>query len=594
MASIILSTVGNMILPGIGGIVGSYVGSAIDRAIFSPKIKSYGPRLSDLTVQTSTEGATLPILFGTMRFAGNVIWSTGLTENATEEEQGGMSGGGSSYTTYSYTTDAAVAICEGVITGIRRIWADSKLIYDVSETASVDTLVSSSSIAKSIRIYTGTEDQLEDPLIQAVEGSVPAYRGTAYIVVEDLNLADFGNRLPNFTFEVVKGGTFNGSLANTTLYNDIASRLLYNRNATYVDNSGVYIWTWISTSIITIDLIRLNGSIIRYKTINIGTPEMSGPWWLTGGQSYICRGYSDINATAIPIIDGTNYGIGIIKEDGSYTKIFSNSNSSIGSAYAYVIKNGYIYFTCGYGLTTKLYRCNINGTNLIQITIPGTLASITWIGTSTKYIYILVSVSNNARIDYFDIDTLNYIASFSTTNSYLIANFATVLDNDYIIYTETGSNIVSHNFMTGIKNTIVPTQPYNLNAGADFYHYIFLLSSNNILNYWYNNYSIAVGLKTFKLNLLSKGTQTLQQVCEEITAKSGLSSTKYDYSSLSAININGYIIGRVSTIRSTLEPLMSSYSFELLEEDNKIVAKKLSNNSIQQALVKDNLGSEQI
>ncbi len=194
------------------GVAATYVGSAIDRAIFGTSQKSYGPRLSDLTVQTSTEGATLPILFGTMRFAGNVIWSTGLTENATEEEQGGMSGGGSSYTTYSYTTDAAVAICEGVITGIRRIWADSKLIYDVSETASVDTLVSSSSIAKSIRIYTGTEDQLEDPLIQAVEGSAPAYRGTAYIVVEDLNLADFGNRLPNFTFEVVKSGTIDNEL----------------------------------------------------------------------------------------------------------------------------------------------------------------------------------------------------------------------------------------------------------------------------------------------------------------------------------------------------------------------------------------------
>ena len=169
-----------------------------------------GPRLTDLTVQTSTDGAPLPIVYGTVRIAGNVIWSTGLEETAISHDVGGGSGlgGGGSYTTYSYKTDAAVAICEGIITGIRKIWAGPKLIYDISSSAQISSLIGSVSQTDSIKIYTGTETQEVDPLIESIEGvdSTPAYKGIAYIVFENLQLEDFGNALPNFTFEVVKAG----------------------------------------------------------------------------------------------------------------------------------------------------------------------------------------------------------------------------------------------------------------------------------------------------------------------------------------------------------------------------------------------------
>ncbi len=56
-------------------------------------------------------------------------------------------------------------------------------------------------------IDTGTQDQLPDPKIEAVQGigAVPAYRGTAYVVIEDLQLEAFGNRVPQFSFEVIQG-----------------------------------------------------------------------------------------------------------------------------------------------------------------------------------------------------------------------------------------------------------------------------------------------------------------------------------------------------------------------------------------------------
>ena len=50
--------------------------------------------------------------------------------------------------------------------------------------------------------------------MDAVEGAghVPAYRGTAYVVIEDLDLGGFGNRIPQLTFEVIRAG-LDGGLA---------------------------------------------------------------------------------------------------------------------------------------------------------------------------------------------------------------------------------------------------------------------------------------------------------------------------------------------------------------------------------------------
>lgn len=58
-----------------------------------------------------------------------------------------------------------------------------------------------------INVYTGTESQEPDDIMEAEEGvgMVPAYRGVCYFVIDDLQLADFGNTLPTFKVEVQSG-----------------------------------------------------------------------------------------------------------------------------------------------------------------------------------------------------------------------------------------------------------------------------------------------------------------------------------------------------------------------------------------------------
>ena len=207
MASIVLSAVGNSIVPGIGGMLGSPIGGFIDQAIFAKDQKLpdkvIGSTLNELQVQASTYGKMLPIIYGRQRLAGNIIWAQDIKEVEVRETttQSGGKGGGSgsvSQTTvrYEYYATIAVAVCEGRIDRIDKVWADAK-------TLTAKELQESSG---KYNVHLGTETQTADDIIESYEGSgnVPAYRGLAYVVIEDLPLAPYGNRIPNLTFEIVR------------------------------------------------------------------------------------------------------------------------------------------------------------------------------------------------------------------------------------------------------------------------------------------------------------------------------------------------------------------------------------------------------
>jgi hypothetical protein len=181
----------------IGGFVGSTIGSVVDSWIISslaPTQRIEGPRLDSLRITASTEGAVIPRVYGRMRMGGNVIWATDFREETKTTTQGGGKGGGGGKvktTEYLYYASFAVALCEGPITGIGRIWADGKPM-DLS--------------GVTWRWYPGDEAQSADPFIAAKMGgaNTPAYRGTAYVVFEELPLSTFGNRLPQLSFEVFR------------------------------------------------------------------------------------------------------------------------------------------------------------------------------------------------------------------------------------------------------------------------------------------------------------------------------------------------------------------------------------------------------
>ncbi len=191
---------------GLGWQAGWLAGSAIGSLLFPARgqnITTEGPRLGDLTISSSAYGASIPIGYGTLRMAGNMIWSSGIREqqNVTRTRSGGKGGGAPTQTSVSYAYFASFALSfgEAPAEDVLRIWADGKLIYDRTG--------SSPDVARAnlrFRFHAGSETQLPDPLIEAHVGAgrAPAHRGLCVIVFEDLALADYGNRIPNITAEI--------------------------------------------------------------------------------------------------------------------------------------------------------------------------------------------------------------------------------------------------------------------------------------------------------------------------------------------------------------------------------------------------------
>ena len=202
MATLVLGTVGSAIgghfLGAAGAAIGYTAMASIGGMIQQPKLPtrhSHGVRLSDLHIQSSSYGKVISEIYGTCRVAGNIIWSLPIKEDENVIRQNVRVGKGrkrnvSEHREYSYYATFAIALCKGEIQSIDRVWADCDEI-------------SLTSIEK-YRLYRGGEEQMPDSLMEAVMGArcVPAYRGLAYIVIEDFPITTYGNRIPNFTFEV--------------------------------------------------------------------------------------------------------------------------------------------------------------------------------------------------------------------------------------------------------------------------------------------------------------------------------------------------------------------------------------------------------
>ncbi|RCL83950.1 glycoside hydrolase TIM-barrel-like domain-containing protein [Hyphomonas sp.] len=165
---------------------GRYLRSGDDSGLSRLDVKAQeGPRVKSLPVMEAREGAGLPSVYGRMRVGGQVIWAARFKETKTTRRA--SSKGGPKVTEYDYSVSFAVALGEGPILGVRRAWANGEA-FDLSGVVH--------------RVYPGDETQEPDPLIEMIEGEAPAYRGTAYIVFEDLPLEAFGNRLPQLSVEV--------------------------------------------------------------------------------------------------------------------------------------------------------------------------------------------------------------------------------------------------------------------------------------------------------------------------------------------------------------------------------------------------------
>lgn len=146
--------------------------------------------IADFQINTASYGEVVPEILGTTRVSGNIIDYEDFTAHEHKSTTRTGKGGGSKHTniTYTYTVAAAIALCEGPIAGIGKVWRDKETYQYPNEKIE-------------LTLFNGEVAQTPWPymLSKHPEKALP-YSGLAYMA----GVVDLGERgsLPQYNFEV--------------------------------------------------------------------------------------------------------------------------------------------------------------------------------------------------------------------------------------------------------------------------------------------------------------------------------------------------------------------------------------------------------
>jgi hypothetical protein len=188
---------GGGILSTIGRYTGRLLGDYLEREWFSTDktIHKFVNAHDSFNIHAAKYGTPIPLVFGRAKIAGRIIWADQIIERANTTTTDTYIRGANinltkKTTELEYFLSFAMAICLGKIEDIGKVWLGDEVI-DISK--------------YKFKLYKGDESQLPDPTIaKKMENLTPAYRGLAYIVFEELPLAEFGDIIPNLSFEIIR------------------------------------------------------------------------------------------------------------------------------------------------------------------------------------------------------------------------------------------------------------------------------------------------------------------------------------------------------------------------------------------------------
>jgi hypothetical protein len=185
---------GQMLLTSAGFMAGSMLGSMVFPQDLSSNTKM--PSMSGFPLQSSQKGIPVPIVFGTTRVAGNIIWmgdlQTYTIEHKVGETGGGLFGGGDDITISEtrYRRSFLIGVCEGPAK-IRRLWKGKELVpitdshltwYEGEENSGIPAALGGAD-------YGGGTYEYCD------------YKHLACMLFTNFELGN-GQQIPNFVFEV--------------------------------------------------------------------------------------------------------------------------------------------------------------------------------------------------------------------------------------------------------------------------------------------------------------------------------------------------------------------------------------------------------
>lgn len=564
--------------------IGSAAGSLLDPPKGPPGQNTSGPRLADLSVQTSTYGAVIPRGYGTFPVFGNVFWleNNQLKETAhvTSGGGGGGKGGGGSggewtQTTYTYSATFAVGLVEGPITGVRRIWVGSRLIYDAGA-SDIESLAANNDAASGFQVYLGTDTQQADPRMQATLGvaDTPAYRGLAYIVFYDLELADYGNSLlgAQIKVEVVKAGTA------APVSFAVASVPAPSGNTGI--GPGGYAWRTDGTQLARVHVpsgtVTVRRSILDStgRTLVLAGYDSTGKMLCqrsgAGGYNILLpSGQLDEHTGAVSpgYTAGQAFGVSgfwvgpastILRRFNGADGAYANFNSPVATSWALVNGNnaldGYVYFTYTIGSTVTLGRADpVNDSWEDLFVVPAGCSAPVIGGDGYFYFYNSTGVS---KLDSSG-TVLATSAALAGTPAYYGASgrvlaYRSATTTWTVLDAATLATIGSVVSATGAPDPDF----FASGAGASGTSSVFLADS--VIN-------------------SSPALSTI--VSAEALASGLLDAGDIDVTALTD-SVRGYVVGSLTSLRSVLEPLQAAWPFDAVQSGYTIAFVKRGQTSV--------------
>ncbi len=580
--------------PGIGFSIGATLGGTIGNALDPPKgPKIEGQRLNDLTVQTSTYGAFIPRLYGTLTLWGNIFWieNNKVKEVSKKLKSGGKGIGGSkaSAKTYSYYGTFAVGLCEGPIIGIKKIWIGPKLFYNADgNNPDTDELVQSAENSQYFKVYKGDDTQLPDPRMQATLGAAntPAYRGHAYIIFYDLPLAEYGNSiaLTQIKVEVIKSGALD------YIFNHVSntSTDLYPRDLAIYKNFAI-VCTFNSRTLQVFDISDPSNPLLAC-TRDTAAGEKPAAMFVSGSNLYVAYyGGGDVAVWSLArpealTLSSTLATGGLnqaIVGNDEYMFVLASGTLKIYSLSTSAILNS---FTINTSFNSQFpIAVNADGTYLYVITdgIPKTLDIYDISNISTAVLvfsitlsavggsvhehdgYLFVTVSNDTLLiyDISDPTAPSLISTTATSNSPSDFGF---IDDYIFIATRQGLEVFD------ISDLTSPAYVSILNFTTNNSGHAVEVIGNYIYVTNYGSTTGSIDIFFFIAPVILNGTVLLSDIVSAESLQSNLiTSADIDVTSLTPL-VRGYRISQVGAIRGGLDQLQAAWPFDAIQSGYKI------------------------
>lgn len=577
-----MSSVGQLIGGAVGfffgGPMGAQIGIMVGGLIDPPKGPTVeGPRLNDLSVQTSTYGAPIPRIYGTIATHGNVFWleNDRLREVTKKNKQGGKGGSSQTVKTYEYFATFAVGLCEGPIDGVRRIWVGSKLIYDAGSD-NIEEIIASNQAARGFRVYRGAEDQAPDPRMQADRGvtNTPAYTGMAYIVFYDFPLADYGNSLmaAQVKCEVVSDA-------------DYQTRLL----ASYAPGQAGQLWHGVFNPDVDIPFCKRYRSFssgeITVQTISqSGLTEIRlnpGGTWNFGSNAapvyglcdavFVRPNYPSMGPVVVVAVgpyssSDADYGYLIFPHPAL---VYSGINRTSGWEFSFDRFNSVLYTLAISGSgSRRIFRLTLNG----QTNSSPQDVVVDSFSKDGDRVYAI----NSETIYTLDANSLGLInsSSYSYGGSYSAGGSRVYVENGllWLIPNSSSSPLECFNPETGSKiaSYSIDTQGFASSAGGFGF-----VRDGLLYAFWAHS-----PLMVFQLESQQSYDAKLPDILVAESTRSDI--LKQNDVSTSGIiqDVRGYRVARPGTLRSAIEPLQAAWPFDVVQRGYQVAFRRRGGASV--------------